>query len=116
MFPLFTKVRECLLHGNGYPASPEGVVGNFHGCPEKSDNGIPLVFVQGPHFVDENIRHCGEVLVDQFHQLIGCQFFGKGGKALNIGEIGGNGPGLSPQGWHGLVFVHFVDDLGSQVA
>ena len=72
------------------------MIGQRHGGAKKGDDGVAFIFVEGAALGYQDICHGRKVFINQRHQLVGGQFFGKGGKPLDIGEVGCNHPGFTP--------------------
>ena len=71
-----------MLEGGG--DRPLGVVLEWDGVTEEGEDPIPQVLVQGPAVAEDDVGHCGEVLVEGVDQLLGLHALGHLGEPTNV--------------------------------
>ncbi|MBA7652419.1 hypothetical protein ES703_60253 [subsurface metagenome] len=72
--PLLPEFSLGFLHSERSAKGPQGVVFHGHRRAEDADDGVALELVQGAPFVQQDIGHTGEVLIEQRHQLLGGEY------------------------------------------
>ena len=77
-----------VLHLDGHAQAGLGVLGVALGfrIAEEDQHGVADELVDGAAMDQGDLRHFGEILVEQFGDLLGLQPLGGGGEILDVGK------------------------------
>ncbi len=81
----------------------------------EGDDRIPLIFVDGPALLMNDIGHGREVVIEKRGERLRVQALGDAGESLQIGEKDGEHPSLTPQFQAVGIPDEFFDDRRAQV-
>ena len=81
----------------------------------KSDDGVPFILVDSALFLEDDVGHVGQIVIEQRGEIMGIQAFRDRGKALEIREEYTQFPSFASQLEARRLFQEAIDHHGAQV-